>query len=165
MAELTPQERLQPALLDRLADDEPDKFTEAPERRVLSVNQLHDCVMRDLSWLLNTENLSAVHDLTEFPDAAASTVNFGVPTISGQNLSQIDAHRLEARITESIRRFEPRLIDDSIKVLVIIDETQMQPNSLRFKIEANLWAQPLPLHLLVNADIDLETGAINVSSE
>ena len=36
MAELTPQERLQPALLDRLTDDEPDKKQEPREQRVMS---------------------------------------------------------------------------------------------------------------------------------
>ncbi len=163
MAELTPKERLQPALLDRLADDEPNRRTEAPERRVLTIDQLHDYVVRDLSWLLNAENLTPVHNLREFPDAAASTVNYGVPTISGQIVSQMDAARMEERIRECIRRFEPRLLADSIRVRVIIDETQMQPHALRFEIEANMWAQPMPLHLLVNAEVDLETGIFSVS--
>jgi len=33
MAELTQKERLQPSLLDRLTDDEPDKLSEAREQR------------------------------------------------------------------------------------------------------------------------------------
>lgn len=33
MAELTPKDRLQPSLLDRLTDDEPDKTQESREKR------------------------------------------------------------------------------------------------------------------------------------
>ena len=40
MAELAPRERLQPSLLDRLTDDEPDQEVESRERRVLSVRGL-----------------------------------------------------------------------------------------------------------------------------
>ncbi len=48
MAELTPQERLQPSLLDRLTDDRPQETRESRERRVLSMRQLRASVMRDL---------------------------------------------------------------------------------------------------------------------
>lgn len=37
MADLTPKERLQPSLLDRLTDDEPDKQHEAREQRVMNI--------------------------------------------------------------------------------------------------------------------------------
>jgi len=57
MAELAPRERLQPSLLDRLTDDEPDQEVESRERRVLSVRGLREGVLRDLAWLLNTTNL------------------------------------------------------------------------------------------------------------
>ena len=40
MAELLPQERLQPSLLDRLTDYEPGSAVESRERRVLSTQQL-----------------------------------------------------------------------------------------------------------------------------
>ena len=32
-----------------------------------------------------------------------------------------------------------------------------------FAIEAELWAQPLPLRLFLRTDLDLETGEVNVS--
>jgi type VI secretion system protein ImpF len=34
MAELTQKDRLQPSLLDRLTDDEPDKLQESREKRI-----------------------------------------------------------------------------------------------------------------------------------
>jgi hypothetical protein len=48
-----PSERLQPALLDRLTDDEPDKNRRA-DKRVLTKTQLRQAVLRDLAWLFNT---------------------------------------------------------------------------------------------------------------
>ena len=48
MAELTPTERLQPSLLDRLTDDEPSHSQEARNRRVLSIQKLRESVLRDV---------------------------------------------------------------------------------------------------------------------
>ena len=41
MAELTPKERLQPSLLDRLTDDEPEQQQESRDKRVLSTCLLY----------------------------------------------------------------------------------------------------------------------------
>ena len=66
MAEpLTPQDRLQPALLDRLTDDEPDKKLEPREHRVLSKSRLRQAVLRDLAWLFNATRLEADVDLAQ----------------------------------------------------------------------------------------------------
>ena len=88
MAELTPKERLQPSLLDRLTDDEPDKLHEAMDKRVLSPQRLRESVRRDITWLLNTPNLGAVQDLSAYPEVERSTMNFGIPDLSGKPVSQ-----------------------------------------------------------------------------
>ena len=164
MAELTPKERLQPSLLDRLADDEPKKSVESRENRVLSIEKLHDCVIRDLSWLLNAENLATVYDLSDYPDAAASTLNYGILPLSGNVIGRSDRRRLEESIRESILRFEPRLLAKTEHIRAALDDSEMRPNSLSFEIEATVWAQPLPIQLLVTAEVDLETGEFSVVS-
>lgn len=164
MAELTPKERLQPALLDRLADDEPLKTLESRDHRVLSIERLHDCVVRDLSWLLNTENLASVIDLSEYPDAAVSTLNYGIPSFSGRFIAQTNERQIESSLRQSIIRFEPRLLPESVQVHASIDRSEGHPHLLSFQIEATLWAQPIPLQLLVKAEVDLETGDFSVSS-
>ena len=50
MAELLPQERLQPSLLDRLVDDNPGEQKESRDQRVLVIRKLRDFVLRDLAW-------------------------------------------------------------------------------------------------------------------
>ncbi|MFN5622686.1 MAG: type VI secretion system baseplate subunit TssE, partial [Planctomyces sp.] len=52
MAELTTQDRLQPSLLDRLIDHEPQQTQESRDKRVLSLKKLREAVVRDIGWLL-----------------------------------------------------------------------------------------------------------------
>ncbi|MDX2022637.1 MAG: type VI secretion system baseplate subunit TssE [Deltaproteobacteria bacterium] len=163
MAELTPKERLQPSLLDRLTDDEPERGMESRERRVLSPSQLRDCVRRDLAWLLNTTNLESTLPLHEVPEVAKSVLNYGVIDLAGKPISSINAGQLEKLIREAIWTFEPRLIKDS--VVVKIDERKNGHNELSFVIEAQLWAQPLPLQLFLRTEIDLESGEVKVGDK
>jgi type VI secretion system protein ImpF len=162
MAELTNQERLQPSLLDRLTDNEPDHTTESREQRVLSFRQLRQSVLRDLSWLLNTSALESMVDLSDVPYAARSVINYGTPALSGTNVSSVDVPKIEKKIKQAIIDFEPRIMPDSIKLELITTDQQMNQQAMCFKIEGDLWAQPLPIHLYIRSDLDLETGEVTV---
>lgn len=159
MAELAPRERLQPSLLDRLSDDEPDKTSEPRERRVLSLRTLREGVLRDLAWLLNTTNLMSLSaiDTGKLPHLANSVVNFGVPNMSGSTVSSINVGKLERGIRQAIWDFEPRLIRSSLSVKVLASDS-VGHNKLTFEIEADLWAQPYPERLYLKTELDLERG-------
>jgi type VI secretion system protein ImpF len=161
MAELAPRERLQPSLLDRLTDDEPDNSSEPRERRVLSLRTLREGVLRDLAWLLNTTNLLSVRQITALPHVANSVLNYGVPDISGSSLSGLDVSKLERGIRQAIWDFEPRLIRNTVKVAAVRDAANQ--NTLTFEIEADLWAQPYPERLYLKTELDLERGTALVS--
>ena len=163
MAELTQKERLQPSLLDRLTDEEPQQRQESRERRVLSPSRLRECVRRDLSWLLNTTQLAALQDLDAHPEVARSVLNYGTPDLAGRTVSSVDARALERLLLKCIGDFEPRLLKSSVKVKIVADERLMSHNAMRFDIEAELWAQPLPLRLFLRTEIDLETGGATVT--
>ena len=90
MAELAPRERLQPSLLDRLTDDEPDKTVEPRDRRVLSLRTLREGVLRDLAWLLNTSNLLSIVAVGKLPHLSSSVLNYGVPDISGVSVEGLN---------------------------------------------------------------------------
>jgi type VI secretion system protein ImpF len=158
MAELTPQERLQPSLLDRLTDLEPQKTDESRDQRVLSLARLRECVVRDLSWLLNTERVPSVENIDEYPDAKQSVLNYGIPSLAGASSSGVDSQALEAALLEAINNFEPRLIPGSVSIKAVRSGDEMGVNAMTFEIEADLWAQPLPLHLYLQTEVDLETG-------
>lgn len=162
MAELLHSERLQPSLLDRLTDDEPDKSVESREKRVLSFRQLRQSVLRDLSWLLNTSALESMVDLTDAPYVARSVINYGTPALSGTHLINADVPKIEKKIKQAIIDFEPRIIPGSIKLELITNDQQMNQKAMCFKIEGDLWAQPLPVRLYIRSDLDLETGEVTV---
>lgn len=163
MAELVPKERLQPSLLDRLTDDEPDRAVESRDKRVLSPYRLRESVRRDLSWLFNTTNLASVVDLEKHPQVESSTVNFGLPDLTGRTAGSIHIPTLEKLLRRAIWEFEPRLLKDTVRVKLIRDTNNYSPNALVFTIEAELWAQPIPLRLFLRTDVDLETGEIAVT--
>jgi len=162
MAELIAKERLQPSLLDRLTDDAPGDKAESREQRVFSQRQLRQSVLRDLGWLLNTAAFETMEDLSSAPFAARSVINYGIPALSGTNLSSLAGDKLERQIRQAIVDFEPRILAASLRVDIISDTAQMGQKSLSFKIEGDLWAQPLPIHLFIRSDLDLETGEVSV---
>jgi type VI secretion system protein ImpF len=163
MPELTHKERLQPSLLDRLTDDEPEAKVESRDKRVLSQEKLRASVLRDLTWLFNTTQLSALVDLSAHPETAKSVLNYGMPDLAGHTLSSIDVPKLEQLLRQAIWNFEPRLTQRSVRVRLTVDDNEMSHNSMSFVIEAELWSQPLPLQLYLRTEIDFEDGDVRVA--
>jgi len=163
MAELTPQERLQPSLLDRLTDDEVTQSQESRNRRVMSIQKLRESVLRDVAWLLNTTNLVEPDLQERFPLVSQSVVNFGLPDLTGLTASGVDVAELESLVRQALWDFEPRILRHTLKVRVHAAEDQFSHNALVFEIEGELWAQPVPLELFLKTEIDLETGDIAIS--
>lgn len=163
MAELTTQERLQPSLLDRLTDDEPGQKVESREKRVISASRLRDCVTRDIAWLLNCVNLGSHESIEDYPEVARSVVNFGIPDLTGATVAGLDAADLQRQLRDAIVAFEPRLTPTTLQVTVQSDSDRMDRRSLTFRIDSEMWAQPIPLNLYLKTELDLETGGVNVS--
>ena len=116
MADLTPQERLFPSLLDRLTDDQAHKQKESREQRVFSIHKLRAAVMRDLAWLMNTVHLSATEDLSEFPFVETSVINYGIPDLTGKTASGLQLHEVQQAIRNAILAFEPRILPETLQV-------------------------------------------------
>ncbi|MFQ5560379.1 MAG: type VI secretion system baseplate subunit TssE [Nitrospinota bacterium] len=157
------EENLAPSLLDRLTDDAPDEKQEARAKRAFSVKQLKDSVHRDLVWLLNSGSLDDLTDFSETPHAEKSVINFGLPELAGVTASTIDTFGLNKKLKEIIKNFEPRIISNSVKVMVNKAKEKMSSNTLTIKIEGKLKASPLPLHLLVKTELDLESGDMSIT--
>ena len=163
MAELSQKDRLQPSLLDRLVDDEPEKDVESREKRVLSLRQLRAAVLRDLAWLMNTSRLDSMQDLEPYPEVRRSVVNYGIPDLTGHTASSIDVKDLERMLRQAVLDYEPRLLRDSLRIKLEVNDDQMNHNAMTFNIEAQLWAQPAPLHILLRTELDLEAGEVVVT--
>lgn len=168
MAGLTAQERLQPSLLDRLTDNDPVNGRESLDARVLSKQQLRAAVLRDLSWLFNTTCQEPPHRSRDAagrqmwqaaPEARKSVLNYGLPPLSGETMIVMDFPWLEQQIREAIMRFEPRIDPDTLNVKVTDERmTGKQPSMLKLVIRGLMWNQPVPLELLLSAEVDVDTG-------
>ncbi|MBQ5963911.1 type VI secretion system baseplate subunit TssE [Massilia sp. ZL223] len=162
MADLAPCERLQPSLLDRLTDDEPDSESESRERRVLSLRALRNCVLRDLAWLFNTTCLLLAADAPRLPHVASSVLNYGLPDLSGNSIANLNLSRLERAIRQAIWDFEPRLIRSTVSVRALPADSAGH-NKISFEIEADMWAQPYPERLYLRTELDLEHGSVTLA--
>jgi type VI secretion system protein ImpF len=165
MAKRTPQERLQPALLDRLIDEEPDKkLVELRENRLITKSRLRQAVLRDLAWLFNATRLEAEVDMSRAPYARRSVINFGLPAFAGRVASSLEATELERAIRQAILDFEPRILPASLHVRALVEPDRLDHhNVIGIEIQGHLWAQPVPLELLVRTEIDLETGKVEIA--
>jgi type VI secretion system protein ImpF len=159
-----PHDRLQPALLDRLTDEHPDQKLEPREQRALSKSRLRQAVLRDLAWLFNTVKFDASADLSRWPNVRRSVVNFGLEALSGKTASTLDAVVLTNAIRQAILDFEPRIVPASLQVRTVVDPGQLDHhNIIGVEIQGHLWAQPIPLELLVRTEIDIETGRVEIA--
>ncbi len=206
-------DRLQPALLDRLCDDDSSQRQEPSDRTVMSRKDMREAVLRDLGWLFNSmrpPEASAAHDeidaspmpeadkqrahqrVIDFaalppaapppehapsapddgtprpphdprPHAQRSVINFGLPALSGLTSSSVDAMALEAEVRRAILDFEPRILPDTLVVHKLDpQDIKRQYNQIDFRITGQLWAQPVPLEMLLQTHVDLETGRVEL---
>ena len=165
MAELLLQERLQPSLLDRLTDDEPTVRQESRNKRVMSVTNLREVMLRDLGWLLNATSLGPLLDRAEHPQVSQSVINYGRPDLAGLQIRGHDLDEIEAGLLQAIRDFEPRILAHTLKVHLVLPRTRpTSAECCEFEIEGSLWCQPTPLRLFLKTAIDLETGDVKISN-
>lgn len=166
MSELTTSDRLQPSLLDRLTDHEPGKKTESRDRRVMSMRQLREAVLRDLEWLLNARSMPRSDELWEFPRVAASVVNFGIPDLTGTTASGLSTVKLERTVRDAIANFEPRIVPGTLQVAAgAAEDITHGPTSITFEIGGDICPLPIPEALYVRTEVDLETGRAEVKEK
>jgi type VI secretion system protein ImpF len=154
---LASRERLQPSLLDRLTDNNPEITRDSQDQQVLSMAALRQAVLRDLAWLLNTTNLATTEDLNDTKHVGNSALNYGIPGFAGMISAASHKQSLEGAIAAAIRAFEPRISPDSLRVRARELSEDDRPSALVFEIEGELWAQPVPQQLFLETAIELET--------
>jgi type VI secretion system protein ImpF len=150
-------ERIQPCLLDRLTDENPEAVKESRNERFISVKRYREGVLRDLIWLLNAKAHTDQDGLDEFPEAARSVLNFGTRDLCGLISSSLDLGTLEQEIAEAMRRLEPRINPGSLSVTAV-SGSQKFANGIAIEIRGDLWAYPVPEQLYIRTEIDLDTG-------
>jgi type VI secretion system protein ImpF len=161
MAEgLTPLDKLQPCLLDRLTDDEPDKRDESRSQRIVSVQRYKAGVLRDLEWLFNSIGHypdERVGELTfaDYEAAFHSVLNFGIRQLYGRLAP--DVEEIEKQLFDALTVFEPRINRRTLSVKAVIKQ-----QILSIEMTGELWVYPIPEKLFIQTQLDLETSQCSV---
>jgi type VI secretion system protein ImpF len=127
-----------PGLLDRLMGEAGPGGADAAASR-LTVEQLKDCVARDLEALLNTRVAVPAHTFDAYPHARASILNYGLADFAGMCLTSTeDRNAICASLKAAIETHEPRLTEVSAS----LEHEAGSVNRLNFVITAKLLVNP-----------------------
>jgi len=133
---------------------------EPPEQRYLSQRRLREYVCRDLAMLLNSTSLEHSYDLGALAHVRESVLNYGMPPLAGRAPGSIDLEAIARTLESVIRQFEPRLS----QVRVLPDaQRSAGDHHLSLRIDAQLWGQPMPQHLVLRTRISTDSGVISIS--
>jgi type VI secretion system protein ImpF len=164
MAELGPNDRLLPCLLDRLTDDDPSSATESRQDRAISLGQYKQMVLRDLQWLFNARCRPGATDLRS-QRGKATVLDYGIPDLCGMTAAGVSVYDIEQQILGAILAFEPRVIPETLTVRTVVSDDGAGERGLSFEVTGHLWAEPMPEELYVKTLLDLGTGRWDVKDK
>ncbi len=160
MQNISIKHKLRPSILDRIIDDSPEtnkKENQSDEK--FNLNHLKSSVRRDLESLFNSR-----YRISEFPselkEVEKSLVNYGLPDLATINMIDIDKRSDFCKnIEKTIKYFEPRFQSVKVKYLENMDRTD---RTLRFRIEAVLYAEPMPEKIIFDSILEPITRNISI---
>lgn len=160
MSTIRADDPLAPSVMDRLFDDNPAVTRESPKGYNQVLRELKQSVRRDLENLLNTRRRC-----TSFPkelvEIDQSLTTYGIPDFSRSDLeSSTMRHRFEELITRTIEFYEPRFVRVSVRV---IDNEDPLDHTLRFQIDALLYAEPNPEPVIFETSLEPVTQSIQIN--
>ncbi|PUA26836.1 MAG: type VI secretion protein [Cellvibrio sp. 79] len=142
---------IRPSILDRLIDDDPTSSQDQDKSRVQYLRDLRNSVKRDLENLMNTRfrMQTPSEQLTQLEK---SLLNYGLPDLATVNIADIEKKRHFIKSLEAtLITYEPRF--KTVKV-VHIDNKDMGDRTLRFRIDATLYADPAPEVIIFDSILD-----------
>lgn len=153
----TAARRIRPSILDRLIDDRPDLSRDSVDRHNSGLTELRESVRRDLEQLLNTRHraLSAPVGPLDL-----SLINYGLPDLQTINFVSAEGRIAFCHLLEQqILQYEPRF--KSVRV-TMLEREQAHDQTLRFRIEALMYADPAPEEIAFDTALEPITHAVNV---
>ena len=145
---------VQPSLLDRLTDEDPRDSADRAVSREASTKAFRMAVQ-----LWNTRRsivpVSAAH-----PELRRSVHEFGLPDTSGISMATGEGRQqLTDDIADTVRRFEPRLMNVAVRLL---DADQVKAPQVRFAVEATLRMDPSPERIVFDTVLEIASGTYAV---
>src|SRR5687767_5986151 len=146
---------LLPSVLDRLIDDSPETARDAIRSDSQLLRAIVQAVRRDLEQLLNSRRRFKTWP-AELKELQHSAVGYGLPDVTGKDLAS-SAGREDFRrgVEQAIRTFEPRF--QSVHVQMLNNAEQID-RTLRFRVDAVLRAEPVPIEVIFDSQLEPSTG-------
>ena len=159
MARVTQKKPLQPKILTRLFDDEPDNQKEVDPGHHHKLKQLRLSVRRDLENLLNAR-LRVMEPDEEYIELDHSLLNYGLPDLATINITDLDKRKeFTSKMEKMLKEFEPRFKNVTVAYL---DNNDTTDRTLRFRIDATLYADPSPEVVIFDSVLEPVTRNISI---
>lgn len=159
MVRIDKKKKLRASILDRLLDNEPLSSMDTETNNFHKLKELRNSVRRDLENLLNTR-YRIIEPAEEYKELEISLLNYGLPDLATINMSDIDKKKKFIEDFEAILRdYEPRFKTIHISFL---DNADILDRTLRFRIDATLYADPYPEVIIFDSVLEPVTRSINV---
>ena len=128
----------------------------------ITESQLRREVARDLESLMNTVALESADDIQPFEYVRKSILNFGFPDIAHRSIDEISVDDVKDEICTVLMNYEPRLDPATIQAgrdsSVNSDELKV-----RFVVRAELRCEPVNVPVEFVADVELDSGSIQIN--
>ena len=139
-----------PSVLDRLLDEHSGAAPRT-RSRAQQLLDLRNAIRRDLEALLNTHQCCRAPP-PDMPELGRSLIDYGAPDFSTLNAGAAAARESFRRAIEDIiRRFEPRF---KLVKVTLLDVASAADRTLRFRIEALMYAEPAPERISFDSLLD-----------
>ena len=131
-------------------------------RHPISEALLRREVSHDLETLLNTIALESTLDMSGRDCVRTSILNYGLPDIANRSIDEVTDDELSDALRATLLTYEPRLDRKTIRVR---REGSIGPEQLklRFIVHADLKAEPLNVPVEFVADVELDSGDIQIN--
>jgi len=160
MARINKKKNLRASILDRLLDDEPEDTIDIDTNKYHKLKNLRNSVRRDLENLLNTR-FRVVAPAEEFIQLEQSLLNYGLPDLATINLLDMSKKlKFIEHLESTIKHFEPRF--KSVKITFFENEETLD-RTIRFRIDATLYADPYPEVIVFDSLLEPVTRAITLN--
>ena len=159
MVRVDKNKKLRPSILDRLLDDEPHNQTEQDPGQHQLVKQLRNSVRRDLESLLNTR-YHVIEPPDELHEVDKSVLNYGLPDLATINIADVKKRdAFTAKLQKTLVEYEPRFKSVKVSYIENKDETD---RTIRFRIDAVIYADPLPQVVVFDSILESVTRTVSV---
>lgn len=142
---------IRPSILDRLVDNDPTSNQDQDKSHVQYLRDLRNSVKRDLENLMNTRFRMQTPPEQHF-QLEKSLLNYGLPDLATVNIADTEKKRQFIKSLEhTLATYEPRF--KTVKV-VHIENKENTDRTLRFRIDATLYADPAPEIIIFDSVLD-----------